>query len=29
MVGIGLSLPVGAVVGRWLDRDVRRSVIDA
>jgi hypothetical protein len=29
MVGIGLSLPVGAVVGRRLDRVVRRSVIDA
>jgi hypothetical protein len=29
MVGIGLSLPVGAVVGRRLDRVVRRSVVDA
>jgi hypothetical protein len=29
MVGIGLSLPVGAVVGRRLDRVVRRSVIGA
>jgi hypothetical protein len=28
-VGIGLSLPVGAVVGRRLDRVVRRSVIGA
>jgi hypothetical protein len=29
LVGIGLSLPVGAVVGRRLDRVVRRSVIGA
>jgi len=29
MVGTGLSLPVGAVIGRRLDRVVRRSVIDA
>jgi hypothetical protein len=29
MVGIGLSLPVGAVVGRRLDRVVRRSAIGA
>jgi hypothetical protein len=29
MVGIALSLPVGAVVGRRLDRVVRRSMLGA